>query len=80
MVSRADRVVRQLQLRLLGGGSAVNPEASLASQVSEMADRIARLRRLGSQYASVRLSPHVDCLRQASVVEGRGGLSVTTEV
>jgi hypothetical protein len=72
MRGRQDRVVRQLQLRLLGGDSAVDRGAALASQIVELQERVAKLRLLGSQYAGVRLSRHVTVLRQAAFAESRG--------
>ncbi len=80
MTGRPRRVVRQLQLRWLGDRSVANPEASLASQLAELEGRVAKLHRLGSQYAHVRVSRHVQNLCEAAVAEGCGGRRVTTEV
>ena len=73
-------MVRNLQMRLLGDRSAVETEASLALMISEVEDRVARLHRLGSQYAHVGVSRHVENLRQRTVARNREGLRVTTEV
>ncbi|MCK4659709.1 MAG: hypothetical protein KAV82_09340 [Phycisphaerae bacterium] len=80
MNRRPQRVVRQVQLLLHGEQSVVDMEASLASQISELERRIARIRRLGTQYAGVRVSQDVQNLRQAAVAEGCGGHRVTMEV
>ena len=73
-------MVRQMQLRLLGDRPSVEMEASLASQISELEGRAARLRGLGSQYAHVRVSAHIENLREAAAAQGCGGHRVTTEV
>ncbi len=80
MSGRHNRVVRQLHLRLLGDRSVMDVEASLAPQISELEGRVARLRRLGSQYAHVRVSAHIANLREATVAKSCGGCGVTTEV
>ncbi|MFH0983112.1 MAG: hypothetical protein V2A79_16455 [Planctomycetota bacterium] len=73
-------MVREVQLRLLGNRPVTDTEASLASQISELEGRVARLHRLGAQYAHIRLSRHVDGLCEAAVVQGCGGRRVATEV
>lgn len=80
MSRRPERIVHQLQLRLLGNRSEVDMEASLASQISMLKDRVARLRRLGSRYARIDVSAHVRNLRKAAAAKGYGGNRVTTEV
>ena len=80
MIGRSPSVVRRMQLRLLGDRSVVDTEASLASQISQLKGRVARLHRLGTQYGCMRLSQHVEHLREAEVAEGCGGCRITTEV
>jgi len=80
MSRRRRDVVRNFQSRLLGDRSTVETEASLAPGISELEDRVAKLHRLGSQYAHVRVSRHVENLRQAEVARNREGLRVATEV
>ena len=73
-------MVCQWQLRLSGNRSVVDTEASLASQITELEDRVARLHRLGSQYAHIRISEHVERLHEAAVAAGCRGRRVATEV
>lgn len=63
-------MVRQLQLRWLDQGAADDMAAPTKSQMTELRDRVARLRRLGSRYADVRLSRYVTLLRETAMVEG----------
>ena len=80
MIGRPHSVVRRMQLRLLGDRSVADMEASLAPQISQLEDRVARLHRLGSQYGRIRVSRHVETLSEAEVAEGYGGHRITTEV
>ena len=79
MARRRRNVVRDFQSRLLGDRSVLGMEAPLAPGISELEDRIARLHRLGSQYAHVRVSRHVENLRRAAVARNSEGPRVATE-
>ncbi|MCP4591009.1 MAG: hypothetical protein GY842_09710 [bacterium] len=80
MSRRPNSVVRQVQLRLLGARSATDTEASLASQIRELEDRVARLHRLGTQFGRIRVSRYVEMPNAAGVAQSCEGVRVTTEV
>jgi hypothetical protein len=67
MAGRHRRVVRELHGRWRGDRSTTDTEASLASQIRVLEDRVVRLRRLGAQYAHIRVSRYVEDLRAAEV-------------
>jgi hypothetical protein len=72
MYGTPDRVVRQMHRRLYGDVPAADLETSLSSQIIELQERIARIRRIGSQYANIRISRHVTALRETAIAKRRG--------
>ncbi len=70
------RLVRQLQLRLSGRQPTGDGDVPMSHALTELADRVRRLHRLGKAYAAVRVSQDVAGLRAVSVPgRTRGHLS-----
>jgi len=80
MAESRGSVVRQLHRLLLGGRLVADMEASLASQLSDVENRVAKLHRLGLQYTRIRVSRHVKNLPETPAAEGCEGRRVATEV
>lgn len=79
MAERHASVVRQVRRRLREGGPHEDTEASLASLISELEGRLARLHRLSPRYARIAVSRHVRNLCKTPAAEGCEGLRVATE-